>query len=198
VTYARLAAQVRAHLGQAHRYEHTVRVARCADVLAQRHGLDPRTARLAGMLHDLARLYPAKRLLAECELRGLSIDPFERDHPVVLHARVGACVAQEAFGVHDAGVLSAIAKHTTAAPEMSPLDCIVYLADGLEPARDFPERAELWALAGRDLDAAMRSVLGSSIRYLRRKGIPVAPQTVAAARRFGAEIAAEESRASAS
>ncbi|HTX58382.1 MAG TPA: bis(5'-nucleosyl)-tetraphosphatase (symmetrical) YqeK [Verrucomicrobiae bacterium] len=198
MTYARLAAQVRAHLGQAHRYEHTVRVARCADVLAQRHGLDPRTARLAGMLHDLARLYPAKRLLAECELRGLSIDPFERDHPVVLHARVGACVAQEAFGVHDAGVLSAIAKHTTAAPEMSPLDCIVYLADGLEPARDFPERAELWALAGRDLDAAMRSVLGSSIRYLRRKGIPVAPQTVAAARRFGAEIAAEESRASAS
>jgi predicted HD superfamily hydrolase involved in NAD metabolism len=196
VTFDRLARRVRAHLGQDHRYGHTVRVARCADLLAQRHGLDSRKARLAGMLHDLARLYPPARLIAECEARHMAIDRFERDNPVVLHARLGAAIARESFGVHDPAVLSAIEKHTTGAGEMSPLDCAVYLADGLEPGRDFAERAGLWELAKRDLVEATRAVLLHSLGYLSQKGIPVAPQTVAAARSFGLDL--EEARISAS
>lgn len=196
MTYAKLASHVRTHIGQKHRYEHTVRVARCADVLAQRHGLDAGKARLAGMLHDLARLYPATRLISECELRSMPISSFERANPLVLHARLGASIAQEAFGVHDPDVLSAIAKHTVGDEAMSPLDCAVYLADGLEPARDFPHRRELWDAALRDLDEGMRGVLRSTLRYLVRKGIPVAPQTVGAARQFGVHL--EEAEVSAS
>jgi predicted HD superfamily hydrolase involved in NAD metabolism len=196
MTYANLAAQVRAHIGQKHRYEHTVRVARCADVLAQRHGLDPRKARLAGMLHDLARLYPGARLISECELRSMPISSFERANPVVLHARLGASIAQEAFGVHDPDVLSAVEKHTVGDDAMSPLDCAVYLADGLEPGRDFPHRRELWDAALRDLDEGMRGVLRSTLQYLGRKGIPIAPQTVGAARQFGVRL--EEAEVSAS
>ena len=161
-----------------------VRVARSADILAQLHGVDPRKARLAGMLHDLARLYPAKRLIDECEMRGMPIDAFERENPIVLHARLGASLAQESFGVHDPGVLSAIAKHTVAAAEMSQLDCVVYLADGLEPGRKFAERKALWQLACTDLHAAMRATLAQSLGYLERQGIPAAPQTLAAAKAF--------------
>ncbi len=64
------------------------------------------------MLHDLARLYSTSRLIDECELRGMPIDAFERENPIVLHARLGAAIAQEGFGVHDPQVLSAIEKHT--------------------------------------------------------------------------------------
>lgn len=194
MSFTALARRVRDHLAQDHRYEHTVRVARCADVLAQRHGLDARRARLAGMLHDLARLYPAQRLVAECEARGMAIDAFERANPVVLHARLGAAIAAENFGVNDEQVLSAIEKHTTAAAAMSPLDCAVFLADGLEPARDFPERAALWKLAMNDLTEATREVIKSSIRHLSRKGLSVAPATIAAAHTFG--ISLEEVAAS--
>jgi len=194
LTFTQLARRVRDHLGQDHRYEHTVRVARCADVLAQRHGLDARRARLAGMLHDLARLYPAQRLLAECEARGMSVDAFERANPVVLHARLGAAIAAETFGVNDEQVLSAIEKHTTAAAAMSPLDCAVFLADGLEPERSFPERAALWQLAMNDLNEATREVIKSSVQHLARKGLAVAPATIAAAHTFG--IPLEEVRAS--
>ncbi|MBV8637222.1 MAG: bis(5'-nucleosyl)-tetraphosphatase (symmetrical) YqeK [Candidatus Eremiobacteraeota bacterium] len=162
-----------------------MRVARCADVLAQIHGADPRKARLAGMLHDLARLYPAKRLIDECELRGMPIDAFERENPIVLHARLGASLAQESFAVHDPAVLSAIEKHTVAAAVMSPLDCVVYLADGLEPGRKFAEREALWRLACTDLHAAMRATLAHSLGYLEREGISAAPQTLAAAKTFG-------------
>ncbi|MEO6834858.1 MAG: bis(5'-nucleosyl)-tetraphosphatase (symmetrical) YqeK [Candidatus Tumulicola sp.] len=179
---------MRARLGQDHRYEHSVRVARCADVLAQCHGLDASKARLAGMLHDLARLYAPARLIAECDRRGMPIDEFERANPVVLHARLGAAIASEAFDVRDADVLSAIEKHTTAAGEMSPLDCTIYLADGLEPGRDFPERAALWHLATHDIENAMRATLLHTFHYLSQKGIPVAPQTVAAARTLGLDL----------
>lgn len=121
-------------------------------------------------------------------MRQMTIDAFERANPLVLHARLGACIAQEAFAVHDPEVLSAIEKHTVAAAHMSPLDCVVFLADGLEPGRTFSERAELWQIAERNLGDGMRATLAHSLRYFRKKGMAVAPQTAAAAQYFGVEL----------
>lgn len=177
-------ARMRAHLGQDHRYAHTVRVARMADLLAQAHGADAAKARVAGLLHDLARLYPAPRLLQECRARNIAIDAFAEANPIVLHAPLGASLAREMFAIDDPEILSAIAKHTLAAERMSPLDCIVYLADGLEPDRAFPERAALAGLAFRNLDAAMAATLTATIGYLEKQGRTVAPQTAAALQHF--------------
>ena len=190
----RTARAVRAALAQRHRYAHVLRVARFAERLARAHGLDAGAARTAALLHDLARLYASDRLLRECAERGMAIDAFERGNPVVLHARLGAELARERFGVDDPDVLSAIRKHTLADAVMSPLDKVVYLADGLEPGRDFADRAALAALAFRDLDAAMRAMLASSTTYLLERGLAVAPQSLAAAGAFGAGSHAEEKR----
>jgi predicted HD superfamily hydrolase involved in NAD metabolism len=168
---------VRAHLGQDHRYAHVVRVARCCDLLAQRHGVDTGKARIAGLLHDVARLYPTEKLIAECERRGIPIDDFQREHPIVLHAPLGAALAREEFGITDPEILSAIAKHTLADTQMSELDCIVYLADALEPGRTFADRARLWELAGHDLRAATAATILNSLDYLRTRGLVPAPQT---------------------
>jgi predicted HD superfamily hydrolase involved in NAD metabolism len=178
--YADIARRVRAALAQEHRYAHVVRVARLADRLAQRHGEDPARARLAGLLHDLARLFSAERLLAECESRGLPIDDFERRNPVVLHARLGAELAREDFGVSDPRVLEAIRHHTVAKPRMTRLDAIVYLADGLEPGRAFAEREALETLAFSNLEAAMRAVLRSTLAYFGSRGLEAAPRMLAA------------------
>jgi predicted HD superfamily hydrolase involved in NAD metabolism len=171
---------VREHIDQTHRYAHILRVARTAEQLAAAHGVDTQRARVAGLLHDLARLYPGERLVRESAERGLAIDAFERANPVVLHARLGAELAREWFGIQDAAVLEAIRKHTLAAATMSPLDEILYLADGLEPGRDFDGRAELLALAFDDLGAAMTAALDASLAYQRDRGLTVAPQTLAA------------------
>jgi predicted HD superfamily hydrolase involved in NAD metabolism len=194
VQFVRAARAVRAGFAQHHRYAHVLRVARLAERLAVVHGIDPLRARIAGLLHDLARLYPAERLLRESAERGFAIDAFERANPVVLHARLSAELARERFGVDDPDVLSAIRKHTLADAVMGPLDKVIYLADGLEPGRDFAERSALAALALRDLDAAMRAVLASSVAYLRARDLTIAPQTLAAAERFGAAAYAEEKR----
>jgi len=174
------ARNVRTHLAQDHRFAHTLRVARTAELLAMAHGADPARARTAGLFHDLARLYPADRLLRECAARGMPIDAFERANPIVLHARLGAELARDGFGVTDEAILSAIRRHTVAAATMSDLDAILYLADGLEPGRTFAGRAELLELAYADLDAAMLAMLENSLEYLGARGAEAAPQTLAA------------------
>jgi len=179
-SFTGLARTVREELGQAHRYAHVVRVARLAERLAMRHGEDTEKARFAGLLHDLARLYPAARLIAECERRGMPLSAFERANPIVLHARLGAELARERFGIEDPAILSAIRTHTVPAPGMSRLDEILHIADGVEPGRHYPERAAIESLAFQDLDAAMLRVILATLAYLRSTGAEVAPPTFAA------------------
>lgn len=194
MTFAQLRDRVRAHIGQEHRYAHCVRVARLAERFARAHGASTSKALLAGMLHDLARLYTAPRLLEECARHGIVPTDFERENPIVLHAPLSAVLATEMFGIKDDDVLSAIAKHTVAAPIMSTLDCAVYLADGLEPGRSFPERLDLARLAERDLAAGMRGTLAASLQFYLQQGIAVSPQTLAAARTFGLRTGTLEAR----
>jgi predicted HD superfamily hydrolase involved in NAD metabolism len=174
------ARRVREHIDQQHRYAHVLRVARTAEALAHKHGANPQCARIAGLLHDLARLYPGERLLRECEERGMPIGEFERANPIVLHAPLGAELAHDWFGVDDEAILSAIRKHTLAAATMTPLDEILYLADGLEPGRDYAGRADMLALAFDDLAAAMAAHLSESLNYQRERNLTPAPQTLAA------------------
>ena len=175
-----MARRVREWIGQEHRYAHILRVARTAERLARAHGVDPLPARVAGLLHDLARLYPGERLLRECAERGMPVDGFERANPVVLHARLSAELAREQFGVSDEAILAAIRKHTVAAATMGPLDEIVYLADGLEPGRDFAGRAETLALALADLGEGMRTALAHTLAYQHTRNLTPAPQMLAA------------------
>jgi predicted HD superfamily hydrolase involved in NAD metabolism len=180
IDFVHAAERVRAHIDQEYRYAHILRVARTAEALAAAHGLDPRQARIAGLFHDLARLYPAARLLRECSERRMPIDAFEHANPIVLHARLGAELARDWFGVTDEAILSAIRKHTVAAATMSPLDEVVYLADGLEPGRDYAGRAETLALAFRSLSAAMRAALAETLAYQHTRNLTTAPQLLAA------------------
>ena len=186
------ARRVRARIGQDHRFAHIVRVARTAELLAAAHGVDTTRARFAGLFHDLARLYSAERLLRECRERNMPIDAFERANPIVLHARLGAELARDEFGINDEAILSAIRKHTVAAATMAPLDEILYLADGLEPGRNYADRAGFLNLAFRDLDAAMRGVIQSTLAYLRARDLPAAPQTLAALAAYSHEPTREK------
>ncbi|BAU05078.1 bis(5'-nucleosyl)-tetraphosphatase (symmetrical) YqeK [Fischerella sp. NIES-3754] len=126
------------------RINHILRVEQMAVELAQHYQLDREKAATAGLMHDLAKYFPSKKLLQMAELAGLEIDEVMVASPHLLHADVSAIVARETFGVQDEEVLQAIANHTLGRPGMSPLSCIVFLADTLEPGRG--DSAELQAL----------------------------------------------------
>ena len=119
------------------------------------HGVDPDTAAIAGLLHDCAKELPISRqtLLAR------QTDTAQLPENALLHAPAGEKYAQERYGIKDASVLAAISCHTTGREQMTALDKIIYLADKLEPARDYEDLADLRALALTDLDAAVIACL---------------------------------------
>jgi len=107
-------------------------------------------------------------------------DTVERENPKLLHAMTGAGQARAEFGVCEA-VFEAILCHTTGRPEMTPLDKVIYLADYIEPNRNFPELEALQALAYTDLDAAVMYGLTLTAEALGERGGAVHPRSREAA-----------------
>ncbi|MDE2571916.1 MAG: bis(5'-nucleosyl)-tetraphosphatase (symmetrical) YqeK [bacterium] len=183
--------RVREEIGQEARYRHSIGVARTAERLAMAHGAKAVSARTAGVLHDLARLWSKERLLDEARRRGIALDAFDVAHPVVIHAPLSAALAAERFGVRDAEVLDAIRKHTLGAAGMSRLDEVLFLADALEPGRRYDGRAAMLDLALQDLRGGMRAVLKSTLRHHADRNLTISPRTLACARAYGVAIPKE-------
>jgi predicted HD superfamily hydrolase involved in NAD metabolism len=152
-------------------------VARTAERLARRYGQETRKARVAAMLHDVARMWSDEQLFDYMRLHKLAVTPAERDAPALMHARIGAHIARERFGIDDPLVLLAIERHTVAVSGMSDLEKILYIADSIEPSRGFAAQTQLAAHADRSLDEGLLACIRSSMEYLHGKGIAIAPET---------------------
>ena len=102
---------------------------------------------------------------------GIELTEGELRAPAVIHAKLGAWMAEHKYGITDPEVLSAIACHTTGKPAMSLLDKILYVADYIEPRRDkAPNLPKLRRLAFEDLDEALYQILDSTRNYLKETG----------------------------
>ena len=163
------------------RFRHSLGVAETAVKLAKRFGADEEQARVAGLLHDCAREFRNEDMVKEAEKRGIAIGEVERSMPLLLHAAIGAVRVRELYGVEDAAISQAIARHTVGGPAMTVLDKIIWYADMIEPGRDFPGVDKLREL-GRtaSLDAMMLAGLSHSIVFVVEKGHLIHPATVLA------------------
>jgi predicted HD superfamily hydrolase involved in NAD metabolism len=151
----------------AKRIEHILRVEQMARELAECHNLDVRKAEKAGFLHDLAKFFSPQRLMQMAEIEELELDSILTSNPHLLHADIGAVVARDEFGVTDDEILQAIRCHTLGQPGMSPLSCVIYLADALEPGRgDTPALAQLRQLSCSSLYQAVWLTAEASIQHL--------------------------------
>ncbi|MDO5135139.1 MAG: bis(5'-nucleosyl)-tetraphosphatase (symmetrical) YqeK [Eubacteriales bacterium] len=149
------------------RFQHTLGVMFTCANLAMAHGGDMCAAQVAGLLHDCAKCIPNKKKLKLCSQHQIPVSEFEETHPFLLHARLGAYIAQEKYGIQDEEILSAITYHTTGKPEMSLLEKIVYIADYIEPMRcKAPNLEGLRRLAFQDLDECMYEILKDTLQYL--------------------------------
>ncbi len=161
------------------RIEHILRVEEMAINLAVQYQLNIAIAQQAGLMHDLAKYFKPQILLQMAIAKGIEIDEILERHPHLLHADISAVVAREEFGIQDQQVLDAIANHTLGQPQMSPISCVVFLADTLEPGRgDTPELQALRSLCQQNLYHAVWKTCDYTLTYLMKTCRVIHPRII--------------------
>lgn len=151
------------------RRPHVVGCCETARELAKLWGADPDLAARAGILHDITKALDKPAHLALCEKYGTVLRGFEVENEKLLHSKSGAAVAGGVFG-ECPEVVSAIYWHTTGKADMTQLEKIVYMADYMEPNREFAGVETLRELAWTDLDRAMLFAFQLSVDILEQRG----------------------------
>ena len=147
--------------------------------LAERYSADVEKARVAALLHDCTKKLDMEQQLALCRQYGIQLDELERRALKLLHAKTGAAIARDVFGVDDE-IYRAIWWHTTGHAGMTLLEKILYLADYIEPSRDFPGVDKLRSVCYKDLDEGLLLGLEMTIKEMTDLGNPVHHATIEA------------------
>lgn len=144
--------------------------------LAHRWGADEDVARAAAILHDCTKYLELDEQLSLCAKYGIILDDLEQKAVKLLHSKTGSGVARHVFGMPDA-VCEAIFWHTTGKADMTMMEKILYIADYMEPTRDFDGVEKLRELVYVDLSRACMLGLEMSIEDLKSRGNPVHKNT---------------------
>lgn len=138
--------------------------------LAGRWNVSVEDAREAAILHDITKKLDFNENLCIIAEHGEKISELKKGEEKLLHSITGALLAKSMFGMSDA-VAGAIRWHTTGKCGMSMLEKIIYIADYIEPTRDFPEVTQLRKKAFSNIDDAMIMGLEITVSELLSRGI---------------------------
>lgn len=150
------------------RYGHSIRVMETAIELARIHGVDEEKAQMAGILHDSGKWKSREKTLQKVQDWGIILSEEERAEYNLVHGALSTYIAKNIFDIEDADVLNAIKNHITGRPAMSDLEKIVYIADMIEPARNYEFIDDFRAMAKVDLDRTMYEILNENLDHLIR------------------------------
>ena len=162
---------------------HTLNVGYLSAHLADVFGCDKDKALIAGALHDCAKELPLERQLELAKI--YSGDLFTEKK--LLHSPAGAVFARDEFGIEDKEILDAICYHTTGRGDMTLLEKIVYLADKIEPSRNYTDLTPIRSAAEKDLESAMRMTALAVKNKFVSQGRDIHPMTLLMMRDLGME-----------
>lgn len=162
------------------RYLHSLAVADTAEMIADRENYSCEKARQAGLLHDYAKNLSLSELfnISEIIIDKWKIDQEELAIPHLLHAPVAAYLAETKLGVSDYEVLEAIRFHTIGSAEMGKLAQIIFIADFIEPGRNFKEADIIRKELEKGIDRAIILICNYSIKYNIDKQRIIHPNTL--------------------
>ena len=156
------------------RVNHVLGCRDTAVALAKQYGTNVEDAERAALLHDITKALDGPLQLTLCREYGTMLDTFSTKNPKTLHALTGSLVAERIFGENPA-VVSAIRCHTTGKANMNLLEKIIYVADYMEPNRDFPGVERLRELAFTNITAALKLGLEMTLAMLQQQGREISP-----------------------
>lgn len=161
------------------RVAHVLGCRETAVELAKLYGANVEDAARAALLHDITKALDGPLQLTLCREYGTILDAFSTQNPKTLHALTGSMVAQRIFGENEA-VVSAIRCHTTGKPNMNLLEKIIYVADYVEPNRNFPGVEQLRSMAYTDITAALKLGLTMTVDMLKEQKRQISPESLEA------------------
>lgn len=165
------------------RYAHSKGVAKTAKRLAAVYGYDPKVARMAGILHDWDKGLSADEVRERARALGVEARPeVIEGMPWLLHGPTAAKALEAEYPEFGSEVFQAIARHTSGAADMAPLDCIIYIADIIEPNRTFGDERgirRLRELVGKvPLDRLYFEAFKYTLQFLVANDRQLAPDTL--------------------
>ena len=160
---------------KASRWQHTLRCQECAVRLANHYGYNEGRVAIAALCHDAFRDFSATQWLRLADKWQLPVLDQENKAPVLLHGPLAARYFELFWGFEDQEILSAIRFHTSGSPDLGPIGQIIFLADGIEPGRNYPERQNLENIAFVNLDTACLEMLKANMYFLQKQDMVCHP-----------------------
>lgn len=157
-----------------HRFRHVIGVANMATAIAMAHEKENiEIFLIAGLLHDCAKYMKYDQMLEFAKEHKIDVTPYLGEMSFQLHAVLGEYLARTVYGVTDTDILNAIRYHTVGHTGMSFLEKCIFLADYLEPSRDFPAEPSLTKMrkmAFQDVDLALYYVMKNKLAHIKSCG----------------------------
>ena len=159
------------------RFKHVLGVEETAVALAKKYGASPEKASIAALTHDYAKERPDEEFKMVIVRDGFDPELLNYNN-AIWHGLVGASFGERELGLTDAEILHAIRVQTTGAAKMSLLDKIIYVADYIEPGRDFPGVQDARAIAWADLDDAVAFETKHTLAHVLAQEQQIYPKTI--------------------
>lgn len=176
-SYAQIDDYLRKSLKES-RYVHTLGVVQSACSLAKINGVDEEKTKIAALIHDAAKNMKIDEQYKILKENSVDMDIISENSPQILHGWVAAILAKELMGVTDEEIINAVKYHTTGKKSMSKLEKIIYIADYIEPNRDYPGVEELRKTTFSDLDKGVLMGIDNTITFVIKQGQLVHPLTI--------------------
>jgi predicted HD superfamily hydrolase involved in NAD metabolism len=152
------------------RFNHSIGVMNTSIELAKCYNYSVEKANVAGLLHDCGKLQGEINLLKMANDFDIILDNVMKVNKELIHSHLGAEIAKKVYNVGDQDILNAIRFHTTGRENMGLLEKIVYIADLIEPGRDFQGVEEIRRLAYEDIDKSLLFAMDNTLKFVIEKG----------------------------
>lgn len=162
------------------RFRHTLGVCETAIKLAEIYGADKEKAKIAALGHDLAKELTIEKQKEILSKNGFEISEIEEASPQILHGFVGSILLKELFNVDDKEILDAIDFHSTGRKDMSTLEKIIYIADYIEPNRNYDGVEHLRDTTYKNLEKGVLEGLDNTIKIVVEQRKVIHPLTLEA------------------
>lgn len=159
------------------RFKHILGVEQASLELARANDYELEKASVAALVHDYAKERSDSEFKALIVQTGLEQDLLNWNN-FIWHGVVGAEIIKKELKITDEEILNAVRRHTVGAKEMTMLDQIVYVADYIEPGRDFPGVDQARQLAAESLRAAVEFETKHTLLYLMNNDKTIYPAAI--------------------